>query len=193
MLYKNRKKYATFEDKLASFFGKMSKNADFWTCLSLASAISSAYFVATESFLLAGLLLAISAILDVVDGSVARLYKKATNRGAYLDTIFDRYAEAAVIAALIFVPLPSAIFPAATWIALLLFGSMMTTYTKAAAAEKSLASPIGVLMERAERMFLIFATIIIGHFSRVYMLYAIIVLAILTNLSALQRIRMVLK
>jgi hypothetical protein len=69
----------------------------------------------------------------------------------------------------------------------------MTTYAKASAAEKNLPTPLGVLLERAERVFLIFVAIILGYFSKVYMLYAIILLALLTNLSALQRIRMVLK
>ncbi len=193
MLYKNRKKYAPFEIRLAAFFGKISKNANFWTLLSLIFAVASAYLITRQSFLFAGLFIAISAMLDVVDGSVARLYGKATNRGAYLDTVSDRYAEAMVIVALIFVPLPSVIFPPAVWISLLLFGSLMTTYAKAAASEKGLPAPLGVLMERAERVFLIFIAIILGHFSKVYMIYAIIPLALLTNLSALQRIRMVLK
>ena len=193
MLYKNRKKYASVEDKLASIFGKISKNADFWTALSLAFAIASAYLIIRQSFLAAAVLVAISALLDVVDGSVARLYRRATSRGAYLDTISDRYAEAAVIAAFIFVPLPLVIFPPAAWIALLLFGSLMTTYTKAAAAEKNLTSPVGVLIERAERMIMLPAGIILAYFSKTYLLYVIIILAVLTNLSALQRIRMVLK
>ena len=193
MLYKNRKKYATFEDKLASVFGKISKNADVWTFVSLIFAVASAYMIMRQSFLASGFFLAISAILDVVDGSVARLYRKVTNRGAYLDTISDRYAEAIVIAALIFVPLPLVIFPSAAWISLLLFGSLMTTYSKAAASEKDLPVPIGGLLERAERMFLLFLAIVLGYFSKTYLLYAIIILAILTNISALQRARMVLK
>lgn len=197
MLYKNRKKYVPLEDKLAFFFGKISKNANLWTVFSLISAMVSAYFVARQSFLVAGIFLALSALLDVVDGSVARLYKKATSKGAYLDTVFDRYSEAIVIAALLFVPLPTVSFliaiPPAAWISLLLFGSLMTTYTKAAASEKGLPALVGILLERAERVFLLFIVIIIGHFSRVYMLYGIILLAILTNLSASQRIRMVLK
>ena len=193
MLYKNRKKYAPFEIRLAAFFSKISKNANFWTLLSLIFAVASAYLITRQSFLFAGLFVAISAMLDVVDGSIARLHNKATNRGAYLDTVSDRYAEAIVIVALVFVPLPSVIFPPAVWIAVLLFGSLMTTYAKASASEKGLPTPLGVLLERAERVFLIFIAVVLGHFGKVYMTYAIILLALLTNISALQRVRMVLR
>lgn len=193
MLSKNREKYAPFEVRIASVFGKISRNPNFWTVVSLLFSIIAAWMIVQQKFITGAVFLAISAMLDVVDGSVARLYRKATSKGAYTDTIADRYAEAVVIAAFIFVPLPFFIFPSAAWVVLLLFGSLLTTYSKAAAGEKHLPIPLGVLLERAERMFLLFATVVIAYFSKTYMLYAIIVLALLTNLSAMQRIRKVLR
>jgi len=71
----------------------------------------------------------------------------------------------------------------------------MTTYAKSAALEKGLVERElrGGLLERAERLVLLFLIILVTNFSRSYAMYLIVAAAILTNLSALQRIILALK
>lgn len=57
----------------------------------------AALMAAFEQSLLACFLLWGSGLLDVLDGTVARLSEKATKTGAYMDLILDRMVEAAMI------------------------------------------------------------------------------------------------
>jgi hypothetical protein len=66
----------------------------------------------------------------------------------------------------------------------------MTTYSKAAAKEKELVQ-IELrrgFLGRAERVILIFIILFLGIFNLSWMIYPIIILAILTNFTAFQRI-----
>jgi len=75
------------------------------------------------------------------------------------------------------------------------FGSLMTTYSKAAAKEKELVKEElkKGFFGRAERIILIFITLFLGIFNLSWMIYPIIILAILSNFTAFQRIVLSLK
>jgi phosphatidylglycerophosphate synthase len=129
--------------------------------------------------------------LDLVDGAVARAKGMASKKGAYLDTIADRYVEAIGLFGLLFVKLPGLIFPSFVWIFLALLGSMMVTYAKSAAKEKGLSEIDlkGGLMSRAERLFvflLILALMALGY--DLAAIYLLALLALLANITAFQRI-----
>ena len=67
---------------------------------------------------------------------------------------------------------------------------LKTTYSKAAAKEKLfLESELkGGLMERPERLLLLFFILVAGIFSLKLSLYLIVLFAVLSNLTAFQRI-----
>ena len=71
--------------------------------------------------------------MDFIDGAVARKKGLSTKKGAYCDTIADRYVESILLFGLLFVNLPIWYLPAYAWIFLVMMGSTMTTYAKAAA------------------------------------------------------------
>ncbi|GAI12228.1 unnamed protein product [marine sediment metagenome] len=48
----------------------------------------------------------IASFLDFIDGAVARKTNTASKKGAYLDTILDRYVEGIVLLGFLFLPLP---------------------------------------------------------------------------------------
>src|SRR5262249_4274972 len=132
MLYEKRKNFSGFEAKIGKFFSKLPLTPNQWTLLSLILALFTFYFLYIENFVLAAISFALAAFFDIVDGNVARTRKVATVKGAYYDTIVDRYVEFLIILALFFIGLP------ALWLIAYLFGSTMTTYAKAAAREKNL-------------------------------------------------------
>ncbi len=78
-----------------SFLIKIHPNAV--TVLAFLLGITSAGLVAMGLYLPAVALLWLSGLLDVLDGTVARLTGKTSNIGAYLDLVFDRMVECAVI------------------------------------------------------------------------------------------------
>ena len=195
MLTKKRRKFDKISVKIGKIFSKTGLTPNNFTLLTVLSAAVTLYFITSERFLLAALFILITGFLDFVDGSVARFTKKSTKSGAYLDTIVDRYVEFIIIFSFIFIELPYLLLPAMVWIFLYLFGSMMTTYSKAAAMEKSIIKKelSSGIIERGERFLILFVGVFLAFFDKSFLLYVIIILALLTNITALQRIFLVLR
>lgn len=196
-LYSRRERFGGLSIKIGRAFSKLGLSPNQWTLLTLVSALVSVYFLMKEDFLLAALFFIIAAFVDMIDGAVARVTGRVTRFGAYLDTIVDRYVEGMIIFGLLFVALPEIAIPyipwsipMAGWIFLYFFGAMMTTYAKAAAKEKGLVERElkGGLLERAERLIILFIGILLAHFDRFYLSVIVILLAVLANISAVQRI-----
>lgn len=193
-LYKRREKFSGFSASIGRVFGRFG-NANTYTGLALLAAFIAAYFLLVQNFVCAAIFFGIAAFLDTVDGAVARYRKEASARGAYFDTISDRYMEGIIAFAIMLVPLPLFYLPSYFFAAVYLFGSMTVTYAKAAAKEKGVVKKelSGGLLERPERMLLMFAGILLAHFNAAYLTYVLVLLAVLTNITALQRIWIALK
>lgn len=190
MLDLKREWFKSIEKFIGKTLGRLPITPNQWTLMSIVFALMGLYFTINVNFLLALISFFVSGILDFIDGSVARAKNMSSNTGAYIDTIVDRYIEGIMFLGLLFVSLPTVIFPSYIWIFLALFGSMLTTYTKAAAKEKGLVKQElkGGLMSRGERLILIFLIFILLIFSQQYLATIIIIIfAILSNLTALQR------
>lgn len=170
-------------------FAKLNISPNTWTILSLGFAITAFLFIVNRYFLVGAFLIIISGLMDLIDGAVARKTKKVTRFGAFLDTVIDRYNEFLFIFPLVFIQWQPIVFDFKVWIFLFLFGSMITTYVKSAAAEKKLKKELrGGILERAERVGLYTVSLIIAEFNVTIFQYLIIILAILSNISAIQRI-----
>src|SRR5690606_38724652 len=76
----------------------ITANTVTWMAFGLAVAGAAAF--AAGQPVLGGLLVQLSSILDGSDGELARLRLQAGPAGSLLDTVLDRYADAAVIAGL---------------------------------------------------------------------------------------------
>jgi len=188
-LYKNREKLSGFSLVVGKIFGRLGLSANVWTGLALVLTALTGYFLIKQEFALAFIFFIVAAFLDSVDGAVARFRKEASKLGSYYDTISDRYMEGIIALALLLVALPSFYLPSYFWIALYLFGSMTITYAKAAAKEKELTKTEirGGLLERPERLILLAVGILLANFSLLYFIYVIVLLAVLCNITALQR------
>lgn len=191
----SRKKYIQLSVRVGTIFSHLPLTPNQWTMFSVLPAVLSAYFITNEQFLLAALLFGAAAFFDMVDGSVARVTGRVTKIGAYLDTMIDRYIEGIIILGMFFVSLPTTYMQSYVWLGIYLFGSMLTTYAKAAAKEKNLVEEElrGGLAERAERLILLFLGLLLGAFDKAYLAYIIMLLAVLSNITALQRIYIALK
>jgi archaetidylinositol phosphate synthase len=189
-LYKQRERFQDLSIKIGIAFSRLRLSPNQWTLLSLVPVLAALPLLHSSQFLPAAALLLLSSFMDIIDGSVARVTGRTSVLGAYLDTIIDRYVEFIVILGILLAGIPAFILPSSVWIAVYLFGAMMTTYSKAAAKEKGVTgSEIrGGILERAERLIILFAGMLLAYFSPVFLTYTIILLAVLTNVSAFQRI-----
>ncbi|NMC64993.1 MAG: CDP-alcohol phosphatidyltransferase family protein [Acidobacteria bacterium] len=131
--------------------------------------------------------LLVSGMMDILDGKVATNGNRKTRFGAIFDSSLDRYSEFAMYLGLGFYFRHHWIL----WVLALAFlGSTMVSYTKARAEGLGFQCQLGI-MQRAERLvLLILGTLfglIINRFDQV-MIITIIILAIASNLTAIQRI-----
>ena len=194
-LSQKRKKFKNIEIGTGKFFSKIPLSPNQYTLLSLFLVFLSLYFLIKTQMTAAAAFFLLAVFFDFIDGAVARFKNKATKIGAYLDTICDRYVEGIILLGFLFLSLPKFGFEAKIWIFLALFGSLMTTYAKAAAREKELVREEFEKgwLARPERAILILLSLILGIFDFSLMIYPIIVLALLSNFTALQRIFYYLK
>ena len=189
-MYSHREKFEKISIKVGMIFAKLRLSPNQWTLFSLLPALIAFYFLMQGQFLLGAAFFVVSAFIDMVDGAVARVTGRVTKFGAYLDTIVDRYVEGLVLLGLVFAALPGFLIAHYVWIFIVLFGGMMTTYVKAAAKEKNLVEDKelkGGLLQRAERLIILFIGLLLAAFDPLYLTYILVLLAVLTNLSACQR------
>jgi len=192
-LSQQKEKFSKVQESIGKFFSKLPLSANGYTILSFLFVLGCFFFLIKNLLLYAFIFFSIAGFLDTVDGCVARFRKEDSKRGAYLDTIVDRYVEGVFLLGLLFLPFPDIIFPFYVWIFLFFFGALMTTYSKAAAKEKEIIEKGGELkvgfIQRPERIILLCLGILIGYFFGLkYFLWIIIFLVVLTNLSAFQRL-----
>jgi CDP-diacylglycerol--glycerol-3-phosphate 3-phosphatidyltransferase len=152
-------------------------------------AVAAAY--AAGLIFTAGFLVLFAGTLDILDGKVARRANGASARGAFLDSVMDRYAEFVAYAGLI-------VFFGGGWrvwaVLLAILGGVMVSYTRARAEGLGVGCDIGWL-QRPERFVLLgFGSIfgaVVQHVvggPQVLLSATIVVLAVLSNVTALQRI-----
>jgi len=166
--------------------------------LAFASAVS--YSLTTVQtpwlLLLATLFLLASGFCDTMDGIVARIYKQTTVFGGFFDSVLDRFADAVIYAGIIVAGLSNAAwnsFWGPIWGLAALAGSMMVSYTRARAEAVGIKMESVGFAERAERMLILAVVSIIGYFWLPAIGYGIAVLAVLSNLTVVQRARHVYK
>lgn len=140
----------------------------------------------TEGWLsLAGGLFLLVNALDFLDGAVARASGTAGAYGAFLDSVLDRYSEAVVFVGLLvwFARVDDVVAMTAT--ALALVGSFMVSYCRARAEGLGLDCEVG-LLQRPERIVILGIGMILNEYALVYV---VVGLALLTNVTAAQRMR----
>ena len=121
------------------------------TTLALLLSLGSGMAVATGHLALGGWLYLGAGVCDVLDGRIARLNGTASARGAAIDSVLDRYSDAAVLAGVAWLLRDSwqLVFPL-----LALIGSFLVSYVRARGEGLGQSVKVG-LMQRAERVVLL--------------------------------------
>jgi len=160
---------------------------DLLTLTGLAVTVVSAVLVGLGWLLAGGLVLLFAGFFDILDGAVARVSGKMRPYGAFLDSTTDRYAEVVTYAALLYHYVShSGGELAAMLVGLALGGSLLVSYVRARAQSLGFRCD-GGLLARPERVVII----VVGLVFSALLIWALWVLAVLTNVTALQRIWLV--
>jgi CDP-diacylglycerol--glycerol-3-phosphate 3-phosphatidyltransferase len=155
--------------------------------------MSSAFAFHSHHVRTAGALILLGGVFDVFDGRVARATGLASQFGAFYDSTLDRMSEIAVYLGILSLyndyRLVLGDVGMIYAVLLAMAGSLMISYTRARAEALGIDCKVG-LMQRGERVAAIgLASLFFGESSSGLALrLVIIVLAVLTNLTAIQRI-----
>jgi phosphatidylglycerophosphate synthase len=160
------------------------------TVIGLLVVAAAAIVLAAGQLLAAAIIVAAGSLLDAVDGALARASGGGTDFGAFLDSTLDRGGEAILYIGIAGFYLFHADDPA--WPALVtmaaLTGSFMVSYSRARAEGIRLSAAVG-LAPRTERLVLIVAGIALAGLGFAPALIgAIIIIAVLSFATVIQRI-----
>src|ERR1700716_1293599 len=175
-------------ESLMAALGRLPVTPNQITVLGTALTFAAAVLTAGGQLRWGGVVLAFAGTFDILDGALARSTKRSYPYGAFLDSTLDRYSVGAMYIGLVayFV---SAGGPLERWLVLAtvtaLAGSFLVSYVRARAQSLGFTCETG-LFARPERVVV---TVIGLIFGGVVLAAVVFLLAILTNLTALQRIR----
>jgi phosphatidylglycerophosphate synthase len=183
-------------DRLAGGLVRLGLSPNTWTLLSLVPALLGLTALVMHQLAYGLVLFALSAFIDIVDGTVARITNQATDRGAFIDGVVDRYVELLLYIGLLlyvgrgdFMNLPNE-----AWFMVLMFGALMTSFVRAYADHRGIVTDpdelkrMGGLLERLERLMLLYAGMFLGLFNTEWLMAVIAITAVLANATVLQRI-----
>src|ERR1700682_1664057 len=175
-------------EALMSALGRVPLTPNQVTVVGLLLTFAAAILVAFGELRWAGVVLIVVGTCDILDGALARSTHTSYPYGAFLDSTLDRYSEGAIYIGL------AAYFastggPLQRWSLLAtgaaLAGSFLVSYVRARAQSLGFKCETG-LFKRPERVVLTVVGLIFGGMPLAIVVF---LLAILTNLTALQRIR----
>jgi CDP-diacylglycerol--glycerol-3-phosphate 3-phosphatidyltransferase len=169
-------------DPMGRFLNRIGLTPIAVTLIGLAGNIVAALLVADGRISLGGLVMLIAWPIDALDGTMARLRGEASDWGAFVDSVSDRYSELFILGALLYYfastnqhQLQVVTFAAAA-------GSILVSYVKARAEAQSFSAKEGILT-RAERYLVLGPSLLFNIPA-----YGVWIVAVLANLTALQRI-----
>ena len=151
--------------------------------LSVLSALAYTFGLLQPLWLLGAVfLLLASGFCDALDGIIARNYQLTTAFGGFFDSLLDRFSDGIIYSGIIIGALCDV-----AWGLAALVGSMLVSYSRARAESAGIKMESIGVAERAERMLILAAATIIAFFWLPALNYGIILLALISNLTVLQR------
>jgi len=152
------------------------------TLLGLLGNTIGAVFLARGQMTIGGIIILLMGPVDALDGTMARLRGESTEFGAFVDSVTDRYSELVIFGGLLFYYLQQGEWLPAILAYVAAAGSVLVSYTRARAQSLGHETKVGILT-RFER-YLVLSPCLVFNIPIV----ALWILAVLSNLTAIQRI-----
>ena len=141
-----------------------------------------AAFIIPYNIRLGGVVILIGGLFDMLDGIVARVGGKTTKFGAFLDSVLDRYSDAAIFLAVAWHLAERGDHTGAFLSLGTLVGAFLISYTRARAEGLGESCHTGI-MERPERIILLIFAALTGWITPVLW-----IMLVLTHITVVQRI-----
>lgn len=188
---KNRERYLGIIQPVGNLLARLSVHPNILSLAGLILSMVAGVVYSTGAFFWAGWIVVLAGTCDVLDGQIARQTGKRSQFGAFFDSTLDRFGE-------VFIFLGLAWYFSARhqspWVVLLIIlaitGSFMVSYTRARAEGLGIDCKVG-LMQRPERVTLLIIGSLVAPIpviGPVLIKLTLLLLAVLSNLTAVQRI-----
>jgi CDP-diacylglycerol--glycerol-3-phosphate 3-phosphatidyltransferase len=169
-------------DPIARFLNRIGLKPNTVTFLGLLGHVAAAFLLSKGWITWGGLLILLTAPIDVLDGAMARQRGEPTRFGGFVDSVTDRFAEFFIFGGLLLHYVQQQNSLAASLVYISIAGSIMVSYVRARAESLGFEAKIGIL-SRFERYVVLVPALIFN-----FPMIALWILAVLTNFTAIQRI-----
>jgi CDP-diacylglycerol---glycerol-3-phosphate 3-phosphatidyltransferase len=137
-------------------------------------------------FLAAAICLWLFSATDTLDGTLARSTGRVSSYGAFLDSVCDRYAEAAIFLGLLWWYQAQQYMPGVILTYLAIIGSLMVSYARARAEGLGFNAEVG-WFQRTERIVALGVGMLVAPLFPSALLIALALLAVFTTVTVAQR------
>ena len=151
------KGYLRIIEPVAELLIRMRVSPNLLTTVGTLCTIAGGMAFGTGHIMLAGWIVGITAIFDVLDGTVARRTGQATVFGAFYDSTLDRVADGVLLSGIAYFFATDAIHRNAPMVGISLagiVGTFLVSYARARAGALGIDAKVGV-MQRPERVVLL--------------------------------------
>lgn len=183
---RGRSRLAPILDPIASLLGKMRLTPTIVTVLGLLVTIVGGVLIASGRYVAGASVSGVGSLLDTLDGALARMQGTASDKGAFIDTMSDRFGEVAVLVGLAF-----SLRSDETGLMLCVFAlttSLLIPYVRSK-AESWGAEGRGGWMGRAERVILVLLGVGLSGLGLPVLHPMLWIFITLTTFTVAQRIR----
>ncbi len=177
-----RRSFKGIIDAVGAFLNRTGLTPNAVTLLGLVGTTVGAYFISQGRMTSGGIILLLSVLVDAFDGTMARLRGESSDFGAFVDSVSDRYGEFITFGGLLYYFIAQADYPGIVVTFAATAGSVLVSYVKARAEGLGFEARVGILT-RAERYIVLIPLLVLN-----LPFIAALVIAVLGNITALQRI-----
>lgn len=175
------------EQPVARMLARLGLSPNAITLMGMLGAVAAGILASQGLLLAAGAATLLAGILDLFDGSVARLTGRKSKFGALLDSTADRVSEAAVLVGLAVYYAGEGSLAGVALSCAAMAGSMMVSYVRARAGGLGVDCEVGVFT-RPERVAAMGVGLIAGQWAGVVLLVVVGATAALTAVTTVQRV-----
>lgn len=174
-------------DPLGRFLNRLGLTPNTMTLLGLAGNVAGALLLARGEMLWGGILILLMGPVDGLDGTMARLRGTAGQFGAFVDSVSDRYSELVIFAGLIYYYSQQGNSQTMMVVYAAAAGSVLVSYIRSRGQSLGWDTKVGILT-RMERYLILAPALILSTWSGFILVIAIWIIAIFSNITAIQRI-----
>lgn len=169
-------------DPVAAFLNLLGLMPNTITLLGLLGNMVAVYFLWRGNMTIGGVIILAVGPIDALDGAMARLRGMPTQFGAFVDSVTDRYSDLLMLGGLLMFYAAQGNQLAVGLAYAAAVGTVLVSYTRARAQSLGIETKIGIL-SRLERYIVLVPALILN-----FPVVALWIMAVFTNITALQRI-----